>query len=196
MKKYLTAKPYKGGRRRIREAIQELGRLQRLRFGRRPGRLADVDDRCCGHLDKMTAGRANTDCRIYWQNVGTLKVGKDLVDTEDSLEILSKLDVDISGLTEINKNYSHPLIRRCYARAVKEKMRGAEAVVAQNSNYKVKGINKPGGIMMIRSKRIKGMGSPEADLLGRWVKTTVVHEEVRMAIYALYVPSDADLGGR
>ena len=100
--------------------------------GRRPGRLEDLNDRCIGHLEKITKLKTNNDCRILFQNMGTLKIGADTDETEDSLGVLRDLEVDVRGLTEINKNYSHLLVKRSYDKMFRNKLTGADIVVSEN----------------------------------------------------------------
>ena len=83
---------------------------------RRPERLEDLNYMCIRHLDKITRLKTNNDCMILFQNVGTLEIGTYPDETEGTLGVLRDLEVDISGLTEITKNYLHPLVKQTYDR--------------------------------------------------------------------------------
>ena len=193
--RYLSTRPYRGKR----KARREVGEWMRTRamatFGRRPGRLQKINDRCQGHLDEINSPKAGEICRVYFQNVGTLRLGSEAQETGEAMRIMKELDIDVAGLSEINKNMDHPTVQRRYKYLIKKEMRGSEVAMAHNKDYVVRGQNKPGGIMLLRSARMKSLGSTEEDEQGRWVKTEITVEDLTVSVYTVYVPSDVGLGG-
>ena len=69
-------------------------------------------------------------------------------------------------------------MKRSYDKMFRNKLKGVDVVVSDNTNYEVEGLWKPGGIMLARSKCVKGWGVPEVDSLGRWVKAAIVQHEI------------------
>ena len=128
-------------------------RRARATFGRRPGRLQIINDRCQGHLDEINSPKARETCRVYFQNVGTLRLGSEAHETEEAMRIMKELEIDVAGLSEINKNMDHPTVQRVCKKLIKREMRGSKVVMSHNKDYVVRGQNKPGGIMLIRSAR-------------------------------------------
>ena len=192
--RYLSARPYRGKRKARREVGEWMRRRATASFGRRPGRLLTINDRCPGHLDNINSPKANETCRVYFQNVGTLRMGSESQNTEEAMRIMKELEIDVAGLSEINKNMDHPTVQRKCKMMIRKEMRGSDVVMSHNRDYVVRGQNKPGGIMLIRSARIKSLGSMEEDKLGRWAKTEIKVEGLTVSVYTIYVPSDVGLG--
>ena len=193
--KYLSARPYRGKRLARKKVGEWMRRRAEATFGRRPGRLSEINDRCEGHLDKITNPKANEECRIYFQNVGTLRIGSEAYESEEAMKIMNDLEVDVAGLSEINKNMDHPAVQRACKEMLKKEMKESDMAVAHNKDYVVKGQQKPGGLMLIRSARIKSLGRTEPDELGRWVKAIIQVVDMTVSIYTVYIPSDVGLGG-
>ena len=66
-------------------------------------------------IEEKTKGNA---CRIYFQNVRTLKVGGDT--SKSPVGILKAEGVDIVGIFEIHKNWDHPIVRRRYEKGIQK----------------------------------------------------------------------------
>ena len=111
------------------------------------------------------------------------------------MKILSNLEVDVAGLMEANKTFDHPVVRSQYERIFKDNMGGAKIGVASNTEYEVREVSKPGGIMSVRSRNVGNLGTQEEDDLGRWTRVTVVTDAIKLVVYTVYVPGGPDLGG-
>ena len=145
-------------------------------------------------MDEIGGAKGLGNCRIYFQNIGTLPIGKDRYEAEEAVGILRRAEVDVVGLTEVNKNEQNTYVRRECGEIIKKAMEGAEFKVGSNVRYEARGIRKPGGIMTIVSRRMKNTSKVETDYLGRWSRTQVRREK-GLVIYTVYIPSDVDLGG-
>ena len=194
MREYVEIEPFKGRRSRQRWLRDHIHRRSNG-FGRRPGRRQRIGERCPGYLDDISGEKEQGTCRIFFQNIGTLPVGTGRYEAEEALEILSKAGVDVSGLTEVNKNEENEYVMKECNEMIRRAMPGARVEIGSNTKYKVEGIRKPGGIMTILSQRLKHMSTTEMDYLGRWSRTQVKGSHKSIVIYTTYVPSDVDLGG-
>ena len=65
-----------------------------------------INDRCPGHLDEINSPKAKEICRVYFQNVGTLRLGSESQDTEEAMRIMKELEIDVAGLSDINKTWT------------------------------------------------------------------------------------------
>ena len=143
----------------------------------------------------MSNKKNGGDLRIFFQNIGTLKLGMQTDVSEEAVEIMHGLGVDIAGLTEINKNFGNSVVRGQADRIFQRNMGGAVIKVAENEEYVVEGVYKPGGVMAVKSRRMEGAAETSTDSLGRWTRTVVEMGDWKLTVYAVYVPSDGDLGG-
>ena len=188
-----SRKGRKSQRRKIRRAIEAIMR-ERGQSGRRPGRVGEIEREAKGFLKKLSEPAMDDVCRIYFQNVRTLKIDGD--PTQGPFGILRAAGVDIIGISEVNKNWDQPMIRRRYEKGIKESYGGAGIQVASNEDYKPRGMRKPGGIMMITSDEVQSkVKRRENDRLGRWAKVEVDWKELSLAVYTVYAPQMGDLGG-
>ena len=143
----------KSQRRRIRRAI-EATMMTRSQYGRRPGRRQEIERAAEGFLGELKEPAMDDVCRIYFQNVRTLKMGGDT--TQGPFGILRAAGVDVLGISEVNKNWDHPVIRRRYEKGIRKTYGGAGIQVASNEDYEPRGMRKPGGIMMVTSEEVQG----------------------------------------
>ena len=97
-----------------------------------------IEDECPGYLDDMSNKRRGGDLRIFFQNIGTLKLGMQTDVSEEAVEIMHGLGVDIAGLTEI-KFFGNPVVRGQADRIFQRNMGGAVITVAENEGCVVKG---------------------------------------------------------
>ena len=107
----------KAKRRRIRRAI-EATMMARSQYGRSPGRRQDIEKAAPGYLGELKEPAMDDVCRIYFQNVRTLKMEGDM--GQGPFGILRAAGVDVIGISKINKNWDHPVIRRTYERGIKK----------------------------------------------------------------------------
>ena len=111
------------------------------------------------------------------------------------MQIMRDLEVDLGGLSKVNKNDEHPVVKNQIEKIINNQMRGAEVTVASNQDYVTQEMRKPGGVMIVRSKWARSVGKINKDELGRWTRTTLTTENFRLAVYKVYVPSGTSLGG-
>ena len=163
-------------------------------YGRRPGRRQEIERAAAGFLGELKEPAMDDVCRIYFQNVRTLKMEGDM--TQGPFGILRAAGVDVIGMSEINKNWDHPVIRGSYERGIRKTCGWAGIQVASNEEYKPRGMRKPGGIMMVTSEEIQGkVRKRDNDRLGRWAKVELEWGGLELAVYTAYVPQKGDLGG-
>ena len=110
-KRYLHAGPFKGERVKRRKAHELIKNRRLTTYGRRPGRMEVIEDKCPGYLDDMSNKKNGGDLRIFFQNIGTLKLGMQTDVSEEAVEIMHGLGVDIAGLTEINKKFGNSVVQ-------------------------------------------------------------------------------------
>ena len=103
MREYVEIEPFKGRRSRQRWLREHINKRS-SGFGQRPGRRKEIEERCPGYLDEISGVKEQGNCRIFFQNIGTLPLGTGRYEAEEAVAILSKAEVDVSGLTEVNKN--------------------------------------------------------------------------------------------
>ena len=126
-----------------------------------------IEDECPGYLNDMSNKKSGGDLRIFFQNIGTLKVGMQTDVSEEAVEIMHGLGVDIAGLTEINKKFGNLVVRGQADRIFQRNMGGAVIKVAENEEYVVDGVYKPGCVMAVKSRRMEGAAETSTDSLGR-----------------------------
>ena len=200
MKEYVSAAMFRGGNRnniqtrKERRRLQKLITRQRQVYGRRPGRADEIEKESRGHFAKLDRRKRGNVCRMYFQNVRTLKMEGDT--TKGPFGILKAAGVDIVGISEINKNWDHPIIKRRYEKGIHKIYPGAEIAVASNADYRPTGMQKPGGIMTVISRDVRDkVESGGNDPMGRWARVVATFEEVQIAIYTVYIPQTGGLGG-
>ena len=103
MKKYTVIEPFKGRRSKSRW-LREYMKKRGTGFGKRPGRRQILKRKCKGYMDEIGEAKGLGNCRIYFQNIGTLPIGKDRYEVEEAADILQRAEVDVVVLTEVNKN--------------------------------------------------------------------------------------------
>ena len=86
-------------------------------------------------------------------------------------------------------------MRSQYERIFKDSTGDAKIGVASNTEYEVREVSKPGGIMSVRSRNVETLGTQEEDNLGRWMRVTVVTDTIELVVSSVYVPGGTDLGG-
>ena len=196
MTEFLTLEPQRGRKQKRRRSARAMEKQMRARIGRRPGRRKTIEQSSKGYFDDINAPVGRQACRVYFQNVQTLKIGEGREETASGLRILEGLGADVVGLSEVNKNWAHPMVREEYNRMLRREMPGVKLVVADNENYRPQGIAKPGGIMKLVARRVRErMVEGQGDKQGRWAKVGLKFEDTVMSVYTVYVPSGADLGG-
>ena len=119
----------------MREARKVQKRRNRGVVGRPPGVSAAIGRTCPGRLDRMDVPKGPGVCRIYFQNTCTMKIGFRLQESGEALKVLNNLEVDLVGLTEINKNLDHPVVKNQVERTFRENMKDAKIGVAMNKEY-------------------------------------------------------------
>ena len=125
----MSANMFRGGNRnkiqtrKERRRMQKLIARQRQVYGRRPGRVNEIDSESRGYFAKLDSRKRRNVCRIYFQNVRTLKMEGDT--TKGPFGILRAAGVDIVGISEINKNWNHPIIKRRYEKGIHKSYPGA-----------------------------------------------------------------------
>ena len=183
----------KSQRRRIRRAL-ETTMAERSQYGRRPGRRQEIERAAPGFLEQLKEPAMNDVCRVYFQNIRTLKMEGDMA--QGPFGILRAAGVDVIGMSEVNKNWDHPVIKGSYEKGIRKTCGWAGIQVASNEEYKPKGMRKPGGIMMVTSEEVQGkVRRRDNDRLGRWAKVELEWEDLELAVYTVYVPQTGNLGG-
>ena len=102
-------------------------------YGRRPGRVAEIDDKRKGHFPNLGELPYMNTCMIYFQNAGTLQPWGEEI--SGAFQILKAAKVDIIGVSEINKNWAHPAVKQKYERSIRQHYTKAQIKVASNGDY-------------------------------------------------------------
>ena len=92
--------------------------------------------------------------RIYFQIIGSLKIGAEGRDLEYTIGILRGFDVNMVRLTEVNKNYCHPVVKSAGEKTARDNIKGSQVAVASTEEYEMDGIRKSGGNMLVRASRV------------------------------------------
>ena len=74
---------------------------------------------------------------------------------EYTIGILRGFDVDMVWLTEVKKNYCNPVVKSAGEKTVRDHSKGSQVAVASTEEYELDGIQKPGGIMSVRARRVE-----------------------------------------
>ena len=104
--------------RKEKRLLRQLVASRKEIYGRRPGRVDDIEENSEGHFTKLDELPHRDTCRIYFQNAGTLQPWGEEI--SGAFEILRAAKVDIIGVSEINKNWSHPAVKRQYKRGIRQ----------------------------------------------------------------------------
>ena len=200
MKKFLTRKVFgrqhsnKSYTRKMKRQVRKLLSRRAAKYGRNPGRADDIPREGEGHFGRLEEAAQAGSCRIYFQNARTVKLWGE--ETSGAFEVLKEAGVDIIGVTEVNKNWRHPEVKRRYETIIREHYPGAKIQVRSNKDYEPESRTKPGGVMTVTSRDVLEYATEaEGDHLGRWAKVEVSIGEWRLAIYTIYVPTRGELGG-
>ena len=118
-----------------------------------------IEEERKGHFAKFEGTAWDEACRIYLKKVRTLNMGGCTSISE--FEILKAEGADIFGISELNKNWEHPIIFKRYERVILKSYRGADVHVANNDGYQPKGFQNQGVIMMVTSHYFQGQVEKE-----------------------------------
>ena len=152
---FLTLEPQRGRRQKRRRIARAMERQMMKRTGRRPGRRETIEQSSPGYFDDINTPVGRQSCRVFFQNVQTLKIGEESEETSSGLRILEGVGADVMGLSEVNKNWAHPRVREEYNRMLWREMSGPKLMVADNKDYRPQGLTKPGGIMKLVARRVR-----------------------------------------
>ena len=94
MRDYLSIDPNWGRQRKRRRACRMMKEQQEDGYGRRPGRVEDIQKKCEGYLDEMLNLKGPGVFRVLFQNIGTLKIGDGGESTERAIKIKKEAEVD------------------------------------------------------------------------------------------------------
>ena len=90
MREYLSIDPNWGRQKKRRLVRRTMKEQQEDGYGRRPGRVEEIQKKCEGYLDEILDLKGSRVCRVFFQNIGTLKIGDGGKATERAIKIMKK----------------------------------------------------------------------------------------------------------